>query len=337
MTIAAAALAPVAHGGAHVAAVPAAAWLLPALVTLVPAAGYLAGVARLRGNGRGWSGRRTASFLLGAVLAGAALSPAVDADTAVGHMAQHLLLAMYAPIALALGAPLTLLLAALPVSARRPVAVVLRSRPLHVLSHVTTAAVLSVGGLYLLYLSPLYALSARSEVVHHLLHLHFLVAGYLFAWAVAGPDPAPRRPGMAVRVAVLVAAGGAHAFLAKLLYARAPGLPPGSGHGVAEIEVAAQWMYYAGHVADLLLLVALFAAWYRRTGRALAREPTGATQRPPDAGVGHDELRPGLEANGGPVAADDSGPPRPSGGQHPRHLCGARAVGERRGGQGDPP
>lgn len=160
----------------------------------------------------------------------------------------------------------------------------LRSRLLHVLSHVITAVVLSAGGLYVLYLTPLYALSTRSEVVHHLTHLHFLLAGYLFVWAMVGLDPAPRRPGMAVRLAVLVAAGGAHGVRAKLLYSRAASLPASSGHGAAANEAAAQWMYYGGHVADLLLLVALFAAWYRRTGRAPARVPAVAPGSLPTGG-----------------------------------------------------
>jgi putative membrane protein len=60
-------------------------------------------------------------------------------------MTQHLLLGMYAPLALVLGAPATLPLAALPVRARPRVAAVLRFRPLHALSHPATAAVLTVG------------------------------------------------------------------------------------------------------------------------------------------------------------------------------------------------
>lgn len=276
------ALTVLAQGGSHGTGTAATAWLLPVLVVVVLGAGYLTGVVRRIGSGRGWSSRRTASFLLGAGLVGAALSPAVDAGTAGGHMAQHLLLGMVAPIALVLGAPVTLLLSALPPAARRPVAVLLRSRALHGLSHVATAAVLSVGGLYLLYLTPLYALSAESEVGHHLLHLHFLLSGSLFAWAVAGPDPAPRRPGMAVRLAVLVVAGGCHAFLAKLLYSRAPVLPVGGRHDAAEVEAAARLMYYGGHVADLLLLVALFAAWYRRTGRVRS-EPAALPRSAPAA------------------------------------------------------
>lgn len=257
---------------AHVAAADeaGASWLLPLVAAGVPALLYLAGVRRA---GRPWRRARTASFLVGALLLGVALSPPVEAAAggATGHVLQHLLLASAAPIALVLGAPVSLLLSALPVRARGPAAAVLRSRPLHVLSHPAVAAGLSTAGLYALHLTPLYALSTRSAPVHALVHAHLLLAGALFAWSVAGPDPAPRRPGTGVRVAVLVAAGGAHALLAKLLYARAPGWPPGSGHPVAEVQQAAQWMYYGGHLADAVLLTALFAASYRRSGRALAR------------------------------------------------------------------
>lgn len=269
-------LLPQAHGGPQPGGTALGAWLLPILVATLPAALYLAGVGRLQRSGRTWGAWRTAGFGLGLTLVATAFSPAVEATAgdARGHMVQHLVLGMYAPLALALGAPMTLLLATLPQRARRQVAAVLRSRSLHALTHVATATVLSVGGLHLLYLTPLYALTTRSELAHHLLHVHLLLVGYLFTWAVAGPDPAPRRPGMAARIAAVIAAGGAHSFLARLLYSRAPQLPPGSGHGTVEMELAAQWMYYGGHLADLALLTALFAAWYRRTGRHLPTDST---------------------------------------------------------------
>jgi putative membrane protein len=154
-------------------------------------------------------------------------------------MTQHLLLGMYAPLALVLGAPATLPLAALPVRARPRVAAVLRSRPLHALSHPATAAVLTVGALYLLYLAPLYTLSARSALVHQPLHVHFLLTGYLFAWAVAGPDPALRRPGTGLRIAEVVAAGGAQSSLAELLYSRA------SHHHPAAATARPRWNWPA--------------------------------------------------------------------------------------------
>jgi putative membrane protein len=75
--------------------------------------------ARLRRSARAWRAWRPITFAVGLVLVAAALSPPVEAAAtgARGHMTQHLLLGMYAPLALVLGAPATLPLAALPVRA----------------------------------------------------------------------------------------------------------------------------------------------------------------------------------------------------------------------------
>ncbi|MBA4609614.1 cytochrome c oxidase assembly protein [Aeromicrobium sp. Marseille-Q0843] len=241
-------------------------WLPPLLVLLVLVGAYLgAALLHRKRRGRAWSAWRAASWTAGAVGIALALAPPLaDAHTAQAHMVQHLLLGMLAPIGLVLGAPVTLLLTVLAPPAARRVTALLRTRAFHVLSHPVTTALLNVGGMFVLYLTPLFALSAQSPAVHHLVHAHFLVAGYLFAWSIAGPDPAPRRPSMTLRVVVLVLAGAAHAFLAKLLYARAGELPPGSDFTVADMQRAAQWMYYGGDVAEILLAVALFATWLGR-------------------------------------------------------------------------
>jgi putative membrane protein len=253
------------------------AWVVAVLAGLVPGALYLIGVHRLRHRwGRPWSPWRTASFAVGCVLLSVALSPVIEqtaVEDARGHMVQHLILGMYAPLGLVLGAPLTLLLGASPVDARRTMRRMLGRRWLRLPANLVVATSLNVGGLYLLYLTPLYALSTRSDIVHHLTHVHFLVAGSLFAWAITGPDPSPARAPMAWRVVALIAAAGAHNVLAKLLYARAPDLPPGAALHPAEVEAAAQWMYWGGHLAEALLLVALFGAWYRKAPRVRPRAP----------------------------------------------------------------
>ena len=131
-------------------------------------------------------------------------------------------------------------------------------------------------------LTPLYAASAHDPVLHHLVHAHYLLAGCMFAWAIAGPDPAPRRPAMATRIVVLVIASAAHAYLAKRLYAGADWLPPGlPGRDPQSWQAAAELMYYGGSIADLLLATALFATWYRRRrstarGRSLGTDVVGA-------------------------------------------------------------
>lgn len=213
----------------------------------------------------GWSPWRLVAFSAGCALLMAALAPPVMSwghTDLRGHMAQHLALGMFAPIALMLGKPVTLLLRSVPVRAARSITIVLSSRPARLLTHPVAALLLDVGGLYLLYLTPLYLLSLTSPTVQVLLHLHFILAGYLFCWAVAGPDPAPHRAGLHTRLAVLFLATAAHSILAKLMYGY--GYPRGTGYGLAEIEAAAQLMYYGGNVAEMTLALLFFIAWYRR-------------------------------------------------------------------------
>jgi putative membrane protein len=216
----------------------------------------------------GWNNWRLASFTLGCGLLVLAFSPPATQwghSDLRGHMAQHLLLGMFAPIALMLGAPGTLLLRSVSVNAARRLTAFLGTLPGRCLTHPVIALLLDIGGLYLLYLTPLYGLSLGDPAVHILLHLHFVIAGYLFSWSIAGPDPAPRRPGMRTRLAVLFAATAAHSILAKVMYGY--GFPRDAGHELAEIEAAAQLMYYGGDLAELLLAIVFFAAWYRRDGR----------------------------------------------------------------------
>ncbi|WP_430499730.1 cytochrome c oxidase assembly protein [Micromonospora trifolii] len=248
---------PLAHAG-HGANGPT--WL-PLFPVAVLAASYVLAAVR---DSRGWDHRRTASWLVGCALLAVAVGPLAQLpDNPSGHMAQHLLLGMLAPLGLVLAAPVTLLLRVAPPPVRRAVGRLLRARPLHLLAHPVTAALLTTGGLALVLLTPLYAAAERQPVLHHAVHLHYLAAGYLFAWSLAGPDPAPHRPGLTVRVGALLATSAGHAVLAKYLYAQAETLPPGlTDRDPEAFREAAQLMYYGGDLAELLLAAALFATWY---------------------------------------------------------------------------
>ncbi|NKX91645.1 cytochrome c oxidase assembly protein [Nocardia coubleae] len=262
-------------------------WVVP-VVAAVLLGLYLVGMGRYsRRFDRGWSRWRLAGFVSGLVLMIVALSGPVSAFAhadARGHMLQHLLIGMYAPLALVMSAPVTLLLGALTPRAGRRVGAVLHTRALRLLGHPITAAILNVGGLYVLYLTPLYAASMQRGWLHVLIAVHMLAAGYLFTWSIAGPDPAPHRPGLTLRVVTVLAAITAHAFLGKLLYAEAGRLPAGTHYPPAQMEQAAQWMYYGGEIAELVLVIALFMWWYRhpRTTAAAAepRRPVQATAVP---------------------------------------------------------
>lgn len=243
----------------------AAGWLVPALVAMAMLGGYAVALRCRRRTLPAWRPARTVAWVGGVALVAVALSPPLMAaahhDHRV-HMAQHLLLGMYAPLALVLGTPVTLLFGALSRPSQLRFSRFHRSAFVRVVSHPVTAALLNVGGMVLLYLSPLYALSMASPLVNALVLTHFVAAGYLYAWSIAGPDPAPHRPGMVTRLAVLVVAAGVHAWLAKFLFSRAH-LFGGHHGGSTTMEQAAQVMYYGGDGSELLLAVMLFAWWYR--------------------------------------------------------------------------
>lgn len=229
---------------------------------------YLYAVVRQYKSGKSWSGWRIAGFCSGIALLAVALWPPLmhyAHQNLQGHMIQHLLIGMLAPLGLVLSAPLTLLLRTLSPLWGRKLTAVLGSSPFHYLSHPVTALLLNIGGMFLLYLTPLYGMMQHHPFLHWVLHLHFLFAGYLFVWAIAGPDPAPRRPGLRVRFMVLFLSAALHAYLSKAMYAYH--FPRNTHHSLGDIEAAAKLMYYGGDIAELLLAVAFFSLWYQLKGR----------------------------------------------------------------------
>lgn len=223
---------------------------------------YAIGIARQPGT-KHWKGQRTLLWYAGLCVAGAALiGPLPDAahGTFVVHMLGHLLLGMLAPILLVLGAPVTLALRALPVERSRQMVRLLGRPPLAVVAHPVPASVLNVGGLVLLYTTDLYRIMHEHALVYILVHVHVLVAGYLFTAAMIGIDPVANRPSYAYRTVVLVLALGAHSILAKSLYAHPP-----AGVPIDQAQTGSMVMYYGGDAVDLLLIIAFCAQWYQAT------------------------------------------------------------------------
>jgi putative membrane protein len=235
---------------------------LPLLIVSLAALTY-SGLAIWNGKKTGWGAWRTLSFITGAFLLGIAMLPSVmqwaHSDLR-GHMVQHLLIGMFAPIFLVLGAPITLALKSMAPPAGRAVTRILRSGAFFYISHPVTAFTMNMGGMYLLYLTPLYVLGFSLPFLHHLMHVHFLFAGFLFTWSIIGTDPAPERPAHLVRLIVLFISIASHAFLSKYMYAY--GFPRNSHHSAEEIREAAKIMYYWGDLSELLLTIIFFAVWY---------------------------------------------------------------------------
>ncbi|QLJ03755.1 cytochrome c oxidase assembly protein [Streptomyces sp. NEAU-sy36] len=264
--------------GDGAAGLPEAVFAVPVLIAA--ACGYLfaAHRARRRNPVQGWSRRRTASFLAGSALLAVALLPPT-AGTAHAdfraHMVQHMLIGMYAPLALVLAAPVTLLLRTLPPGHARRLTRALHSAPARAAAHPAVALLLGTGTLVVLYCTPLYDTAMAHPAGHRLMLAHFLVSGCLFAHAVAGPDPAPARPGVRARLVYLGIAIAVHALLAQALYG---GFLIDVHAPVDQVRQGAQIMYYGGDIAELLLAGALVATWRpeRRTRSAARGRPARA-------------------------------------------------------------
>lgn len=196
------------------------------------------------------------------------LSPSINAyahASITGHMIQHLLLGMYAPIALVMAAPVTLALASLPTASARSLVGFMNTPGVRYISHPVTAMTLDIGAMFVLYLTPLYTAMHGQPVFGALLKLHFMLAGCLFVWAIVGPDPAPRRPGPGWRLSVLFVAMALHGTLSKYMYLH--GYPLDSGTSFVARQTAAEWMYYGGDGAAALMAILFFSA--RRNQRAV--------------------------------------------------------------------
>jgi putative copper resistance protein D len=171
-----------------------------ALLALLLAGAYVAGVRRLRRQGRRWPAGRAASWLAGCLVLLVATSSGVGRYAAAMfsvHMAAHMAIGMLAPILLALGGPLTLAREVLPRSTEVPGArewldALVESRPLRLLTHPAVAVVFLVAAPFALYGTGLFDAAVRFHWAHVAIYVVFLLIGYLFAWPAVGVDPTSR-------------------------------------------------------------------------------------------------------------------------------------------------
>ncbi|MFD5200558.1 cytochrome c oxidase assembly protein [Streptomyces sp. NPDC058375] len=259
----------------------------PAVATaaLLAAMVYLLAAARLRRRGDAWPRRRCAFFAVACGSLAWALVGAVPGGPFTAHMAQHLAVAMVVPLLLVLARPLTLLLRVLPggTPARRALLAVAHSRLVTGLFFPPLAAVLDIGGLWVLYRTPLLAASHHQPLLDVVVHIHVLGAGLLFTFAVCQLDPVRRPWNLYWRGSTLLAAGWAHAVLAKSLYATPP---PGTAFVTSDVHTASQLMYYGGDLVEVALAAVVASHWYTTTGRAHRRSSSAHMVKRPSAARG---------------------------------------------------
>lgn len=182
---------------------------------------YLMGLARLRARGDRWPLSRTIFWLAGCLAlfwvmsGGAAAFGRVRFDA---HMTQHMALMVIVPPLLVLGAPVTMLSrAATPRSdgsrgMREWILAILHTRYAAVVSSPPIAGFLFAGSLVLFYFTPFFTWAMFEHVGHLLMTVHFLLAGYLFAWVIIGIDPAQRPISPVLKLVTLLVTLTFHAF-----------------------------------------------------------------------------------------------------------------------------
>ena len=251
---------------------------------------YIKGVMVLTKRGDKWPVGRTISFAIGI--------SAVDFATSGGlglyahfsfswHMVAHMTLGMIAPIAIVLGAPITLALRTLPQGrnseergVRGTLLSVLHSRYSSIIVNPVGALVIFDGSLFLLYFTSLFGTLMNTHAGHLFMNIHFLLAGFLFFHVIIGIDPNPKRPPFLVRIVTLLAAMSIHAFFSVALMSSSTLIDSGYfaslqtpwvGNLLADQNKGGAIGWAMGEIPILIALVATFIMWTRDDAREARR------------------------------------------------------------------
>lgn len=276
-----------AHGGPPPA--PGDAWSAWNLDPVLLAGLFLAVWLFVRGQPR--DAARTTAFFGGVAALGVALvSPLepVSGALASAHMVQHILILVVAAPLLAFSAPATTLLRGAPrelvrAGARLGRAVGLRPRRLRLLQNPVVAWLLNVGVLWTWHASVLYEAALRSEPLHILQHLSFLLSGVLVWRVVVGPDRVRVVAGAGVLLVFALAIQ--NVLLSALLtfaeepwYASYADTAPvwGLSH-LGDQQLAGAIMWVPTGLVYLLVALHLFSSWLEQTDREGSEQPAGSS------------------------------------------------------------
>jgi putative copper resistance protein D len=266
-------------------------WELAPILALLTLAGvclYAVGLNKLYSRGDHWPVGRTVAFGIGIaafVLATQSGLSAYDTTLLSVHMAQHMILSMVVPLAIALSAPVTLARRTLPARPRRWLLVVLHSRLGKVLTFPPLTFVLYVVSPWALYFSGWYSASLQSAFVHEAMHVHLVVVGSLFFWPLLGLDPVPGRVAYPFRMLLVLLTLPFHAFLGVTIMSQTELLGGNWYPSLHRTDMAA-WLpdplddqhlaggllWSSGDLVGLVLFGVLFVQWVRSSIKEGERE-----------------------------------------------------------------
>lgn len=262
---------------------------LPFILTVWIAGLYLYGVSVLHRRGDRWPVGRTIAFVpigMGSFFFATSSGMATYDTTLLSvHMVQHMLLSMLVPMAMALGAPVTLALRTLRPAPRRWLLVVLHSRVARVLTFPPLTFLLYVTSPWQLYFTDWYPATLHSAYLHEMNHVHLVLVGCLFFWPIIGVDPVPGKVAYPFRMLLVVLTLPFHAFLGVTIMGQEEliagsyyeGLQDGPMAGwlpdpADDQHLAGGILWGSGDLVALALFGVLFVQWVRSSMAEARRE-----------------------------------------------------------------
>jgi cytochrome c oxidase assembly factor CtaG/putative copper export protein len=272
-------------------------WRLDWLWIAVAAFGrvsYFLGVAKVHRRGDKWQWFRSVNWVIGLLVLTYITSgpPSVYGRVLFSaHMVDHMALTMVAPLFLVLGAPVTLALRALPARGdgsrglREWLLVFVHSKFSQFVTHPIVAAGNFAGSIVLFYYSDAFGFAMREHVGHELMNLHFALTGYIFVLSMIGTDPLPLRAPYPMRLLLLLATMGFHAFFGVAMMG-GTGLLAADYFGnlgrawgqsaLLDQQVGGAVAWGIGEVPTLLVAIGVAVMWSRSDDRESKRTDRAA-------------------------------------------------------------
>jgi putative copper resistance protein D len=152
-------------------------------------------------------------------------------------------------------------------------------------THPLFAAANFAGSIVLFYYSDAFGWAMREHVGHELMNLHFTLTGYIFVLTMIGTDPLPRRAPYPMRLLLLLATMGFHAFFGVSIMG-GTGLVAADYFGnlgrtwglsaLADQQMGGAVAWGIGEVPTLLVAIGVAVMWSRSDERETKRTDRAA-------------------------------------------------------------
>ena len=272
-----------AHGGIDEGQNPLTAWNvnpLPTLLLLLAANLYLTGLSRWERPSHPVRMWQRVSFFTGLLFLFIALQSPMDAlaeHMFSFHQLQHLLLRMFGPLLVLLGAPLTPMLRGLPSWALKGVVrPIVRDprvrRAYEILTNpvFTTALFLSV--LFLWQVPAAHNAALRNAALHEFMHFTMLLSGFLFWWLIVDPKPHRSRLHYGLRILYLgliiipnTMLGAAITFTGHVLYSAYSEVEqPFNISLLTDQQIGGVILWVLGDMMSVIVAAIVMIMWFQR-------------------------------------------------------------------------